>query len=738
MISLLLWTVVILAQQTAVPPAPPAVSSSVVTDSVVKILAAVAAALFALFFQQRYVRNQRLIEGAIDPLLRLIENVRQQLERYLLENKIERKVNVNLAESYSAFVRIRRDLQRHRLIERDLDTDLFTLALISIVRWAEEESEKYSGRDKAGIGSTRWEKLRQEIEYNLQFLHACERLLRALEKALRFFRPPGGKRELKWRLSVVESYSMDTRKENRMDEPLVFTRKASGLVKGLNWWDVFVIVISAPAGSGILYYSVSTRAAFPGGSVGLSFLIGMVLMFPIIYIAAVTSAMIPRSGSLYVLISRVISPAAGFIASALFFVGYTLSIGVVACIVTQVVGGILVEAARAAKMAGLQRFGELLQLPRYSALGGFVLVFLTWLLVLRGIQAFRATMRLLFFATMGAAVMAVAYFYLVPSLGGAERLFDQSWGAGSYRKILVLASTKGWSAPAFSWSATFNLLLVVLFSYGGIELISYASGEVSQTQGRPVAGYIWGWLCLAAIYTVIAFSVSYAFGPFLDAYDFLFHKSPKDLGTIMPAISPSVPFYIASVMSNPWISGIISLCLCLWLVNTMVPYFFSPSRLIFALAMDRSIPPSMADVNPENGAPTKASHLTLLFALGGVLLNFLGVNIVLGTILFCALFVYWLYGLSAALLPFTRRDLYQSSPVQSSFAGLPTLTWVGLFCFGVGWFVIFVSVRQLTGDVSVFLAILMLVALGVYVRQLRANQRQGIDVAKIYTQLPPD
>jgi basic amino acid/polyamine antiporter, APA family len=523
-----------------------------------------------------------------------------------------------------------------------------------------------------------------------------------------------------------------------MDEPLVFTRKSSGLVKGLNWWDIFVIVISAPAGSGILYYSVSTKSAFPGGSVGLSFLIGMVLIFPVIYIAAACSAMIPRSGSLYIMISRVIGPAVGFIAATLFFVGYTLSIGVVAFVTTQVTGGALVQAARATGMEGLERFGAALQVPRWSAVGGVLLVLLTWVLVLCGIKAFRITMRLLFYATVGAALVTVVYFFLTPSLGGAEFLFNRTWGAGAYQKIMAMATTQGWTAAPFSWAATLDLLLVVLFSYGGLELISYAGGEVSHPKGRPIVGYLAGWAFLAAIYMVIAFSVTHAFGHFLDAYDFLFQKNPKALGTIMPAISPSVPFFISSVVSSPWVGCLISLCLCLWLVNTMVPYFFSPSRLIFALAMDRAIPPAMADVNQKNGAPTKASHLTLMFALAGVLLNFLGVGTVLGTILFCALFVYWLYGLSAALLPFTRPDLYKESPIQSSFVGVPVLTWVGLFCFGVGWFVIFVAVRQLTADVSVFLAILMALALGVYVRQLLINKKNGIDVAKIYTQLPPD
>lgn len=522
------------------------------------------------------------------------------------------------------------------------------------------------------------------------------------------------------------------------DKTIVFTRKTSGLVKGLSWWDVFILVISAPAGSGILYYSVSTASDYPGGSVPLSFLIGMVLILPVIFIAAVTAGMIPRSGSLYVLISRVVSPAVGFVGAALFFVGYTLSIGVVAYVVTQVAGGILATAANAGDLDSLRRLGDLLQTPLWSTVIGCLLVVLTWALVLRGIRVFRNVMRVLFFVTVVAAVVSVVFFFSVPSLGGAESLMDGVWGNGTYQGVMQLAAAKDWSPPAFSLSATLSLLLVVLFSYGGLELISYASGEVSHGRRSPLRGYLAGWIVLALVYVVIALSVTSAFGPFLGAYDFLSQNHAEELGKVMPAVSPSVPFYIASVMPSPWLGVAVSLGLSLWLVTTMVPYFFSPSRLIFALAMDRAIPTSLADVSPTTGAPTKASHLTLVFALAGVVLNLLNVGVVLGTILFCALFVYWLYGLSALLLPFRRPDLYHACPVQREIAGLPVVSWAGLAAFGVGWYVMFVAAGQLTAGMSIFLALMMTVALGLYGFRLRANRDQGVDVDQIYNQLPPD
>lgn len=518
---------------------------------------------------------------------------------------------------------------------------------------------------------------------------------------------------------------------------LIFTRKASGLVKGLNWRDVFILVISAPAGSGILYYSVSTASTYPGGNVGLSFLIGMFIILPIIYLAAISSNMIPRSGSLYVFISRVINPGVGFITAVLFFLGYTLTIGVIGFVATQVIGGILVNSGLAGKMELVKNFGETLQIPVWNAMGGTLLVFLTWFIVLKGIKTFRNVMRILFIITVIAALITVIYFFITSRSGAAE-LFNRVWGENAYQSIMQLASEKGWDPPAFSWPSTLSLLLVVLFSYGGLELISYASGEISQEKKKVMRGYILAWLTLAFIYIVIAFSVTSAFGKFIGTYDFVYKNHPDALKTIMPAISPSIPFYISSIIPNTLIGIIISLCISLWLITTMIPYFFAPSRLIFALAMDRAIPESLADVNSKTGAPTKASHITLVFALLGVFFNLLNVQTVLGTILFSALFVYWLYGLSAILLPYKNPELFSRCPVQKKIFGLPLISIVGAIAFGIGWFVIFIASSQMSLDIVITLSVFFIIVMILYVIKLQKNKMENIQIDQIYSQLPPE
>ena len=170
----------------------------------------------------------------------------------------------------------------------------------------------------------------------------------------------------------------------------------------------------------------------------------------------------------------------------------------------------------------------------------------------------------------------------------------------------------------------------------------------------------------------------------------------------------------------------------------MIPYFFSPSRLIFAMAMDRVVPSCLAAVNPKTGAPTHASHVTLLFALVGVLLNFFNVAVVLGTILFCAVFMYWLYGLSALLLPYRRPDLARLLEPHPRILGMPLISVVGVLTFAVGWFVLFVAIRQLNMPIAITLSVLMAAVVLLYLARLIAAARQGLSLDIVYSQLPPE
>src|SRR6056297_4276263 len=111
------------------------------------------------------------------------------------------------------------------------------------------------------------------------------------------------------------------------DKGVIFTRRASGLVRELSWLDVFIFVVAGPAASGIMFYSVSTAADFPGASLPLAFLFGLIIFLPITLLVAINSATMPRSGGLYIGVSRVMGPTLGFLSAWLLFIGYGISSG---------------------------------------------------------------------------------------------------------------------------------------------------------------------------------------------------------------------------------------------------------------------------------------------------------------------------------------------------------------------------------------------------------------------------
>ncbi len=101
------------------------------------------------------------------------------------------------------------------------------------------------------------------------------------------------------------------------EQGVIFTRRASGLVRELSWFDVFVFVVAGPAASGVIFYSVSTAADFPGASLPLAFLVGLLIFFPITLLVALSSATMPRSGGLYIAVSRVLGPTIGYLSAML-------------------------------------------------------------------------------------------------------------------------------------------------------------------------------------------------------------------------------------------------------------------------------------------------------------------------------------------------------------------------------------------------------------------------------------
>jgi APA family basic amino acid/polyamine antiporter len=351
----------------------------------------------------------------------------------------------------------------------------------------------------------------------------------------------------------------------------------------------------------------------------------------------------------------------------------------------------------------------------------------------------KSMMRAMFFIPLVGTIIAIIWFFLSGGPESAAASFNSTWGAGAYQAIIRKAAELGWAQPGFTLGGTISSLIVVIWAYASITIINYAGGEIKTPKTSMIKGFSIGTVFVGVFYVVIVLSVYRAFGPFIASYDFLSDKHPEVLEGIMGGlVKPSIPFYFMAVAGNVWFGLAVAVTIALWYANSILPGFLANSRLAFALSMDKAFPKTLSAVNRRTGSPTNAVHLNAVFCIVGVLIMMLSVNVILSLLTVTTFFIFWPFGLSAMLLPYHKREIYDRSPVQWSLFGVPAMTILGGFTFLAGWFFIYLSLRNFDPAVMITLIAVMLVGLIVYLRQQARNRREGVNINEIYSQIPPE
>ena len=142
------------------------------------------------------------------------------------------------------------------------------------------------------------------------------------------------------------------------EETVVFARKASGLVREMSWFDVLLITIAGPAASGMTYYAVKQPGIYPGGNMVLSFLLGGLLWFLPVFLIAIYASSFPRSGAMYVVISRATHPLLGFLPNWLWFISVGFSVGFLNYIMFNILASCLQVAGQVGDSQSMTDAGE--------------------------------------------------------------------------------------------------------------------------------------------------------------------------------------------------------------------------------------------------------------------------------------------------------------------------------------------------------------------------------------------
>jgi APA family basic amino acid/polyamine antiporter len=531
------------------------------------------------------------------------------------------------------------------------------------------------------------------------------------------------------------------------EETVVFARKASGRVREMSWFDVLLITIAGPAASGMTYYAVRIPGQYPGGNTVLAFFLGgLMWLLPVLLIAIYASSF-PRSGAMYVVISRATHPFLGFLPNWLWIVSTGFSVGFLNYIMLNILSSCMQIAGEIANSKSLTDAGTWLA-GNYTRLWiAMVITVVVWLMELQGIDRLKWFIRIIVYLPLIMTITAL----VILAVKDGPTAWNNVYGAGSYAKINLAAQQQGIADATMSlWGGIGGMLLAVFWAYTALESISFVGSEVKTPRTAFMRGMSIGFASVMALYMLNAWLPTVCFGTnFVRNYSYLYNTSDASkaalqaaMGGVTPPI-PSIPFYAGIAGGVSWLCIALGLGFMLWFLNTSVIIWMASVRGLFAMAFDRQLPLSLCSVS-KKGVPTTATHVIgvvsiigCFIGLGNELGNAMSSNM-LAILDWTGMFFIWCVGLAGIFLPYTRPDLFEKSTFQRKWAGIPVMTIMGVAVLMIGFYMILmVGLELATTWSQIAMAAVVTVGFILVAYMYNRNRKEGIDPNQIFAQIPP-
>jgi APA family basic amino acid/polyamine antiporter len=533
----------------------------------------------------------------------------------------------------------------------------------------------------------------------------------------------------------------------------LFVRQSTGLVREASALDatIFNAVFSAPVGATLAIGVLWSLSAFPGADPVWATIIAVVLNVPVLIMMALLASSMPRTGGDYVWVSRILAPPVAMVSN--FAAALSAMIGATfwaRFFPVFALGPILVSLGVLFNNATLIEWGTNFQTKNeWVFVGGLSMILMITAILISGLKTTFRWQNAFWFIAMAGTFIAFAAL-LIGDSSSFNANFDtvnKSFGGGSTTDIIAAAGTAGAKPDPTNLSATaptvFAIMVFMMWSWWSV----YLSGELksASNRGRQLS-VMFGGLLLDGILIVIGL--------------FLFFKVvPYDLATALNTggntayAIPSGPWYqfLASLVQNiPVLALLILGSFLFWSLPAMVGNTFMPIRTVFAWAFDRVLPEKFADVNERTHSPVPAIVLimTLVTAmlawsvLSTDFFTWLALGVEAGVV--CIVIV----GVAAIAFPRRRPDLYQSSPANVKFLGIPVLYIVAPLSIMVMLFLTWCTVTYpalaLAGNldnlwqIPAFMGMIVVIGLVIFYAAKFIRKSQGIDIDLVYRELPPE
>jgi amino acid transporter len=534
-----------------------------------------------------------------------------------------------------------------------------------------------------------------------------------------------------------------------MPEELAYARKASGLVRGLSFWDAFGIGLMVIQPIYAIWYSIQVGLGlFPGGNLVIALLISAAtcgICAPIVF--GVLGASMPRSGGEYIFNSRIINPAIAMGASFAQVIAVTYWNIFIA---TWIASPSLAILAQYEGWTGLNNF--------VTSKGGIValttLCFVaSFLAVAFGMTVFKRIQRPLIVVGIGGPLVLGIVIW-----SASKASFINHWNAAAIKYhslnysafITAVGASAGHVMPkTWNWGDTIGLSTGVFYLFIYAYALVYLSGEVKRPD-KTIFKASWLAVLVPGVVGLLTFAGLYH----LVDFNFLSASAYNDLfGGVKGYNFP----YSTSYMTLSWMASGNSFVIALiaagtflltsyWLI--VVDLMLVP-RALFAWGMDRMGPKWFTDIHARYATPLKSyafitvvqivltaiyvlwlsSQLTGLVAAGMQLVS-----------------VFLITGISAILFAYRKkvRHIWDSSPYKRwTIGGVPVITVAGVVYVAYVLMLLYYAfldpkTRDITGKKALIFVAAWVVGIAWYYFWKRRSAKVGVDVSVTYGELPPE
>jgi APA family basic amino acid/polyamine antiporter len=450
-----------------------------------------------------------------------------------------------------------------------------------------------------------------------------------------------------------------------------------------------------------------------------------------------TSAM-PRSGGDYVFISRVLSSPLGFVASFLFFVAILISAGSGSYWAFSEAGTQLSFAGQVLNDKGVTELGNFMTpgvsgSPWVLMAAGVAILAVGASLVTVGGRVFRLVVYSFFGYGVFAMLLVLAIF-----MTSSHAEFVSAYGSyfpGGVSKVFSDASASGYTAGA--GAASISAVVPLLFvSIGPYPVMQFVGGEIRRPRRSLLLGLVLAEIVSIAVWFGLTYLLDSVVGlRFIEAW------AIQNGGTGAPL--STVPTAFATVLNpNAILLWLIVIGLFIGNIGWSWLSLVFISRLFLAWSFDRVMPRWLSKVSDRFHTPINAIALGAVLALVPMYLQYFTsfISAQVNAIFFYSV-VWFLAAISAILLPFSRRRVYDSAAGRRG--GPPVISVIGIVAAIMFAYLGYNSVTNpaigpFQASAQIVVAMVIIVPVAIYAVSYAYNRSRGVDLMLSQAEIPPE